>query len=91
VLRRFVLRRVASRVRMVARARNGDGREALSQLQVADGIAACGWGVVGMLRAFAERRPPPGLHLPDTLVGLDAVLERLDGCPDRARPIVERW
>lgn len=89
ILRRFLLRRVPADVRMVARARAADGREALARLHVRDGIAACGWAIVGALRHLADHRPPPGLVLPDRAMRLDDVLVRIPECPPDALPTIE--
>lgn len=79
VLRRVLLRRLPAHVRMVARARNARGDEAIRTFEARDGIETAGWIVAAMLDEV--RDAPPGLHLPDTLTTAPAIFARLQGSP----------
>lgn len=75
VLRRFVLRSVPAHVRIVARARNDDGDEAVRTFDARDGIAVGGDLVAAMLSLLHD--PPAGLHLPDELFTAEAVRDAM--------------
>jgi hypothetical protein len=70
VLRRFLLRSVHASVRIVARARNLAGEEAIVRCEAPDGIACGGTVIAAMVSRLRQRELPGGLHLCDALLDL---------------------
>lgn len=70
VLRRFLLRSVHASVRIVARARNLSGEEAIVRCEAPDGIACGGTVIAAMVACLKRRELPGGLHLCDALLDL---------------------
>lgn len=78
VLRRLVLRAVASRVELVARVAKGP-HTCVRWLTAADGMAAGGMAAAAIAHALAQHRPPPGVRCVDEVLALDDVLAGLEG------------
>jgi short subunit dehydrogenase-like uncharacterized protein len=75
LVRRLVLRRVSSRVELVARATRGS-ETAIESLVADDGMVAGGVAIAAMAMALAEL-PPRGVRLVDEVLTLDDVVRRM--------------
>jgi hypothetical protein len=75
LVRRLVLRRVSSRVELVARATRGS-ETAIESLVADDGMVVGGVAIAAMAMALAEL-PPRGVRLVDEVLTLDDVVRRM--------------
>jgi hypothetical protein len=83
VIRRFLFRKVASGVDLMARATR-DGQAVERHLSCHDGMEACAWALAAMAEGVALRPPPPGLSFIDDCMGLDALIRRVSELAGRS-------
>lgn len=75
VLRRLLLRGVASAVDLVASA-HGSGGEVRRWVKAGDGMAAAGYGLAAMTEAIAAKQDWEGVRFIDDVTDLEAIVAR---------------
>jgi hypothetical protein len=87
VLRRVLLRAVPSAVELMARAER-DGVAVERHVTCDDGMDACAWAIAAMAEALALSPPPAGVRCIDDVVGLEAIVARVNAVAGRAVLVV---